>query len=1019
MKPVGRCGGGAAGRGGPGARGPGLPLPRLLPRGAPGWGGGLEARPGRPWGLRAGFSGRGGWCVPAVAAPPLGPGGQSSGGQRRLSGGFAKAEARKEERIGGAGAAGRAHARGLCGGMGRGHGEGAGQAGAGVRRGRSCRARCCVRHRDRVRVASVSSALSQQSDLKREGKGKLAKISLRGAPHRPSHLSPYQGDTHTHPRYQGVHTMAHVPPTALALPCPAAGKRKNTKRVPSFRKLLRTSKIKLDNKLKNKQYKQQSAARKYRKEQKKLREAVRDAVSRKPFPLEECKKKQIAEKREEEEEDALPLDMMDEDDLKLMEDLAQKASFLTRDLSSNEPVHVKKRKHESVIDKYEKVPRRMQTEPEKELIHLLPIKDKSGIIPQTMEKPVLHVAQDEEEDTEEMEEAEDFDEEPLPVLTPEEMAAQRRQKLQERKMHIAALASAILSEPDNNIKKLKELRAMLMEQDPNVAVIVRKLVMVSLMEIFKDIAPSYKIRPLTEAEKATKVKKETQKLREFEEGLVSQYKFYLENLEQTIKDWKQRKLKKSNVISLKAYKGLAEIAVKCLCELLVALPHFNFHNNIIVLIVPLMNDASKKISELCFEAVKKLFKQDKLGYASLGVVKVISGLIRGRNYDVRPEVLKVFLHLRIKEVELQKDSEDIAPKKKFMTYKEKRKNLSRMQRKWKKAEEKLERELLEAEASESKEKKLKLHTETLNIVFITYFRILKKAQKSPLLPSVLEGLAKFAHLINVEFFDDLLIVLHSLIASGGLSYRENLHCILSAFHILSGQGDVLNIDPMKFYTHLYKTLFSLHAGRTNDDIGIVLQCLDVMFAKRRKQVSQQRALAFLKRLSTLALHVLPNSSVGILATNRVLMQTFPKMDLLLDNESQGSGVYLPELDEPEHCNAQNTALWEMHLLQRHYHPIVQKFAAHLTAGAPTEGSGALSLDLSQKPATELFEAYSMRGMTFNPPVASVTARRKDTFSQMDSFIDEELNKQLQQPISETLVQKPLDFAKHFKKSSLS
>ena len=34
------------------------------------------------------------------------------------------------------------------------------------------------------------------------------------------------------------------------------------------------------------------------------------------------------------------------------------------------------------------------------------------------------------------------------------------------------------------------------------------------------------------------------------------------------------------------------------------------------------------------------------------------------------------------------------------------------------------------------------HTETLNIVFVTYFRILKKAQRSPLLPAVLEGLAK-------------------------------------------------------------------------------------------------------------------------------------------------------------------------------------------------------------------------------------------------------------------------------------
>lgn len=49
-----------------------------------------------------------------------------------------------------------------------------------------------------------------------------------------------------------------------------------------------------------------------------------------------------------------------------------------------------------------------------------------------------------------------------------------------------------------------------------------------------------------------------------------------------------------------------------------------------------------QISELCCEAVKKLFKQDKLGCASLGVVKVISGLVKGRNYDVRPEV-RVFL----------------------------------------------------------------------------------------------------------------------------------------------------------------------------------------------------------------------------------------------------------------------------------------------------------------------------------------------------------------------------------------
>ncbi|KAM4704450.1 nucleolar complex protein 3 homolog [Rhinophrynus dorsalis] len=790
--------------------------------------------------------------------------------------------------------------------------------------------------------------------------------------------------------------------------------RRNRKQAPSFRKLLKTSKIKLDNKLKNKQFKQESSAKKRRKEQKKLREAVRDVRSKTPVPLDQCKKKQPVVEEHEVEEDSLPLDMIDEDDLQLMKEMARKASFLTRDLSSSEPVHATKRKQESVIDKYEKVPRRMKMEPEKEVIHLLPIKDKRGIIPQSMEKPVIQTEEQDEEEEMETQETEAVPEEPLPIQTTEELLAHRSSKLQEKKTQIASLASAILADPENSIKKLKELRAMLMEQDTTVAVTVRKLVMISLMEVFKDITPSYKIRPLTEEEKASRVKKETQRLREYEEGLVSQYKFFLENLEQTVKDWKQMKTKKSEVVSLKAYKGLAEVAVRCLCDLMVSLAHFNFHNNIIVLVVPLINDNSKQISEICCEAVKKLFRQDKVGHASLAAVKVISGLVKSRNYDVRPEVLNIFLHLRIKEVEVKKDAEDLTPKQKFMSYKEKKKNLSRMQRKWKKAEEKLERELLEAEASENKEKKLKLHTETLNIVFLTYFRILKRAQKSVLLPAVLEGLAKFAHLINVEFFDDLLVVLHKLIDSGDLSYRESLHCVQTAFNILSGQGDVLNIDPLKFYTHLYRTLFGLHAGATNDDTLIALQCLEIMLTKRRRQVSQQRALAFIKRLSTLALHVLPNSCIGILSTNRGLMQTFPKTDLLLDSESQGSGIYLPELEEPEYCNAQNTALWELHALMRHYHPVIRIFAAHLSVGAPSEGSDALKAELSRRSSPELFADYTMNGMTFNPPVSESVPKRKNKGRVY------ELNEELQSLIERHLKEASsgeLDFSSYFKAQS--
>ncbi|XP_071317970.1 nucleolar complex protein 3 homolog [Trachinotus anak] len=783
------------------------------------------------------------------------------------------------------------------------------------------------------------------------------------------------------------------------------GPPRSKKRRPTFRRLLKTSGVKLENKLKNRQLKQQNVAKKQRKEQKRLRQAVKDAAIRTPRPLETYRKRPEEEEDEEEFLESLPTDMMEDDDLQQMTAMAQQASFITRDLSSCGPVHGGKKRSSEVVRGYEKVPRKMARTEEKEVIHLLPIKDKTGVIPQSVERVVKKQQPEEEEEEETADEPEELENEGEAESTAELTAEQREQlrvqKINQKKLLIASLGSAIISDPVSNMKRVKELRGMLMESDPFVAVTVRKLVMVSLMEIFKDIAPTYRIRPLTAAEKAAKVKKETQQLREFEEGLVSQYKFYLEDLEQTVKDWKQKKKKRSQAVGFQSYRSLAEVAVRCLCELLLALPHFNFHNNIIVVLVPLMNEPAKKVSDMCCDAFRKLFQQDKLGGVSLASVRVISGLIKSLNYNVRPEVLRTLQSLRIKEVEMKKDIEATAPKKKFMNNKEKKKNLSRMQRKWKKAEEKLEKELLEAEASESKEKKIKLHTETLNIVFLIYFRILKKAQKSVLLPAVLEGLANFAHLINLEFFDDLLNVLQNLIQSGVLTNRESLHCIQTVFTILSGQGDVLNIDPLTFYSQLYKMLLRLHAGVPNDDIIIVLRCLDAMLTRRRKQVTLQRAMAFVKRLSTLSLHVLPNASVGILAANRATMHSFPKCDFLLDNEVQGSGFYLPELDEPEHCNAQNTALWELHTLQRHYHPVVRQVAAHLCQGAPSEGSAALGVKLSRRHPVELFGDYSVKDMTFNPPVAPPGTKKKDRFSAGATLLDTELQRRVESVLTAT------------------
>ncbi|XP_015253600.1 PREDICTED: nucleolar complex protein 3 homolog [Cyprinodon variegatus] len=747
------------------------------------------------------------------------------------------------------------------------------------------------------------------------------------------------------------------------------GPLRSKKRRPTFRRLLKTSGMKLENKMKNRQMKQQNVAKKQRKEQKRLRQAMKGASLQMPRPLETYRKRP-EEEEEEEFLDSLPTDMMDDADLEQLTAMAQKASFITRDLSSCGPVHSGKKRSADVVRGYEKVPRKMARVEEKEMIQLLPIKDKSGVIPRSMEKVKPHPKDKEEEENDEepAETAEQQEEEGASSsymgLTPEERERYRVHTLKMKKQRIASLASAIISDPLNNTKRMKELRGMMMESDPSVAVSVRKMVMVSLMEVFKDIAPTYKIRPLTAAEKSTKVKKETQQLREFEESLVSQYKFYLEDLEQTIKDWKQKKRKRVQAVSFQSYRGLAEVSIRCLCELLLTMPHFNFHNNIIVVLVPLMNDPLKKVSDMCCDAFKKLFQDDRMGGASLATVRVISGLVKSLNYNIKPEVLRTLLSLRIKEVEMKRDLEATAPKKKFMTNKERKKNLSRMQRKVNKA----------------------------GVMTVILF------------PS------SFAHLINLEFFDDLLKVLQNLIQSGDLTNRESLHCIQTVFTILSGQGEALNIDPLNFYSQLYRILMHLHAGAPNDDVTILLRCLDAMLTRRRKQVTLQRAMAFVKRLSTLSLHVLPNASVGILAANRATMHAFPKCDFLLDNEIQGSGFYLPELDEPEHCNAQNSALWELHPLQRHFHPVVQLFARHLSRGAPSDGSGALSLELCRRSPMDLFADYSVKDMTFNPAVASPPSKKKDKFVVGASLLDDELQKQVD-CILKMSEDTKLDFAK--------
>ncbi len=88
-------------------------------------------------------------------------------------------------------------------------------------------------------------------------------------------------------------------------------------------------------------------------------------------------------------------------------------------------------------------------------------------------------------------------------------------------------------------------------------------------------------------------------------------------------------------------------------------------------------------------------------------------------------------------------------------------------------------------------------TETLKNLFVLYFSILKQG-RSLLLPPALEGIAHFAHLINLDFFRDLLGLLRRIVTEDGDDSDETgvgervrirLLAIVTAFNLLSGQGE--------------------------------------------------------------------------------------------------------------------------------------------------------------------------------------------------------------------------------------
>lgn len=567
-------------------------------------------------------------------------------------------------------------------------------------------------------------------------------------------------------------------------------------------------------------------------------------------------------------------------------------------------------------------------------------------------------------------------------VKPDEPRIPIRQQVVEAKEELARIAALVNEDPEEHIRSLKTLTNITSSRVPTIT----KLGLATQLSVYKDVIPGYRIRPVSEEDMKAKLSKDVRKMRNFEQSIVRGYQKYVQELSRIAA---LRKADSSEVTA-----SMSRVAVSCACNLLTSVPHFNFRSELLKIMVSKVSGKSSSPDfGSCCEALRKLFEEDEDGNASLEAVSMLARMIKAKNYHIDEGVLNLFLHLRllaefhskasITKVDKTDDSSQPMGKKP----KQKREFRTKRERKVRKEQKGIEEEMKEADAQVSYEQRDKIQAETLKLVFGVYFRILK-ARTQHLMGPVLEGLVKYAHLINQDFFGDLLESLKDLIRDTEASLdkdeetdqppedstttrnttRESLLCVTTAFALLQGQdasasASALSLDLSFFITHLYRTL---HPLSLNPDIELSSKSLQlpdpaspsashtptrtkvniqttivlllrsltaVLLPPNSRSTPPLRLAAFSKQLMTTSLHLPEKSATATLGLLNQVSKAHKQRigSLWRTEERRGDGVFDGTAGEVEAANPFAGTVWEGELLRVHYAAGVREGVRNLEA----------------------------------------------------------------------------------------
>lgn len=551
-----------------------------------------------------------------------------------------------------------------------------------------------------------------------------------------------------------------------------------------------------------------------------------------------------------------------------------------------------------------------------------------------------------------------------------------REQILAAKEDLARIAGLINEDPEEHAGSFKKLAQV---GDARSHPSIQKLALATQTAVYKDVIPGYRIRAYKDEDLGTKVSKEVRMTRQYEQALVSGYQAFIGQLATIAK----------SRLSGEEQASLRTVAINCACALLLAVPHFNFRTELLSLLV--REVASREYSPAflkCIDTLERFFAQDEDGAPSLEAVNLLTKMMKNKEYRVRQEVLNTFFHLRLLS-ELSANSGAVngeRPGRLSQFHgrkikKEKREHRSKKERKLARERHAVEKDFKDAEATVNYEEREKVQSETLKLMFVTYFRILK-ARTPDLIGAVLEGLAKYAHLINQDLFGDILEALKDIInqmddetvgnedadeaAESTLldavevrnRTRESLLSTQTAFTLLSGQdvsksASALHLDLSFFTSHIYRTLYPLaldadielgpksqrlpdpHAPSSRSNavnistpVLLLLRVLTSILLTPSQPPPTVTAASFYKRLLTALLQLPEKSTLALLKVmTEVANRHGRKIEALwFSDERKGDGVYRGESSGIEASNvfAVGSGVWEAELLRKHYCPAVRE-----------------------------------------------------------------------------------------------